>query len=51
VIVKSIYAHQFDEVPTIASDSMITKLEEDKVSGYYGGGYLYASSARLEPQL
>ncbi|SMX31767.1 photosynthetic reaction center subunit H [Maliponia aquimaris] len=51
VIVKSIYAHQFAEVPTIASTAQITKLEEDKVSGYYGGGYLYASKARLEPQL
>ena len=51
VIVKSIFAHQFDEVPKIASDSQITKLEEDKVSGYYGGGYLYASKDRLEPQL
>jgi len=51
VIIKSIFAEHFADVPTIASTTQITKLEEEKVSAYYGGGHLYASSARLEPQL
>jgi photosynthetic reaction center H subunit len=29
----------------------VTKLEEDKVSAYYGGGHLYADVKRLEPQI
>ena len=32
----------FNGVPRIASDRQITKLEEDKVSAYYGGGKLYS---------
>lgn len=47
--VKSIYAHQFADVPAIASDSQITALEEDKVCAYYGGGTLYADAQRQEP--
>ncbi len=51
VIVKSLYAEQFADVPQIASSAQITKLEEDKVSAYYGGGHLYATKSRLEPQI
>ena len=51
VKVNSIYAKHFATVPTIASGSQITKLEEDKVSAYYGGGHLYADISRQEPQL
>jgi photosynthetic reaction center H subunit len=51
VIVKSLYAENFADVPMIVSETQITKLEEDKVSAYYGGGTLYASKDRLEPQL
>ncbi len=51
VIVKTLFAEQFADVPGIASDAQITKLEEDKVSAYYGGGVLYATPARLEPQI
>jgi photosynthetic reaction center H subunit len=29
----------------------VSLLEEEKISAYYGGGTLYASEARLEPQL
>ncbi|SDE20459.1 photosynthetic reaction center subunit H [Limimaricola pyoseonensis] len=49
--VRTLYAHQFASVPTIASHSQITLLEEDKVSAYYAGGILYATPARLAPQL
>ncbi len=51
VMVQSIYAHQFADVPRHASDSQVTLLEEDKICGYYGGGYLYASQSRQEPQI
>lgn len=50
VVVKSIYADQFAGVPTTASQSQITLLEEDKIMGYYGGGYLYAGT-RQQPRL
>ncbi|MEM7752195.1 MAG: photosynthetic reaction center subunit H [Pseudomonadota bacterium] len=51
VMVQSIYAHQFADVPRHASDTQVTLLEEDKICGYYGGGYLYASQSRQEPQI
>ena len=46
--VNSIFGEQFTGVPQIASPSQITKLEEDKITGYYAGGTLYASPARQE---
>ena len=49
VVIKALYAHQFAGIPQTKSDKQITLLEEDKIVGYYGGGYLYASSARFEP--
>ena len=51
VMVQSIYADQFAGVPRNSSDSQITLLEEEKICAYYGGGYLYASEHRQEPQL
>lgn len=51
VKVNSIYGKHFATVPRLASSTQITKLEEEKVSAYYGGGYFYADSARMEPQL
>ena len=51
VMVKSIFGKQFDGVPRIKGTDQVTLLEEDKVSGYYAGGILYASQERLEPQL
>ncbi|MEO1537580.1 MAG: photosynthetic reaction center subunit H [Pseudomonadota bacterium] len=50
VMVQSIYAHQFADVPKHASATQVTLLEEDKIFGYYGGGYLYASESRQAPQ-
>ena len=51
VKVRSIFGKHFTGVPQNASPRQVTLLEEDKISAYYGGGTLYASEARLEPQL
>jgi photosynthetic reaction center H subunit len=29
----------------------VTKLEEDKITAYFGGGYFYATKDRSEPLL
>jgi photosynthetic reaction center H subunit len=47
VVVNSIDAESFAGVPTIKSDSEITKLEEEKISAYYAGGYLYTADKRM----
>lgn len=49
--VSAITGAQFAEVPRTASDSQITRLEEDRIMGYYGGGTLYATADRLGPVL
>lgn len=49
--VKAITAAQFVDVPGLANPDQVTFLEEDKICGYYGGGYLYATPARAEPLL
>lgn len=49
VYVNSIDSASFMDAPIIASDGQITKLEEDKVSGFYAGGYLYRSEKRVTP--
>jgi photosynthetic reaction center H subunit len=51
VKIHSIFGKHFNNVPKTASPRQVTLLEEDKISGYYGGGKLYASQDRLEPQL
>lgn len=51
VVVKSLYAHNFEGIPTIKSGSEITLLEEEKITAYYAGGTLYADPKRLAPQL
>ena len=43
VKIKSLYAEQFDGVPQTAAGNQITKLEEDKICGYYAGGTFYAA--------
>lgn len=47
--VASLTSAQFDNVPTCASDSVITLLEEDKIQAYYGGAHVYGSRERSEP--
>lgn len=51
VKVRSILAHQFKDVPAFNNPDHVTKLEEDKITGYYAGGHLYATPARLGPLL
>ncbi|WP_299292932.1 photosynthetic reaction center subunit H [uncultured Tateyamaria sp.] len=51
VKVRSLYGKHFATVPQHASNTQVTMLEEEKICGYYGGGTLYADSARQEPKL
>ena len=44
-------AAQFADVPAIKNPDQVTRLEEDKITGYFAGGLLYATPARLEPVL
>ena len=47
--IEAIRADQFDSVPAIAKAGQITRLEEDKIQAYYGGGYIHALPERAEP--
>jgi photosynthetic reaction center H subunit len=49
--VASILASQFAEVPVLANPDRVTKLEEDKIVGYFAGGHLYATPSRMGPLL
>jgi photosynthetic reaction center H subunit len=51
VEVSAIMAEQFADVPGIASSDQITAREEDRITGYFGGGKLYADPRRVEPLL
>ena len=51
VKVKALLASQFADVPKLKSETTITKLEEDKITGYFAGGHLYATPQRLGPVL
>ncbi len=51
VRVRSILASQFAQVPATREPDAVTRLEEDKIMGYYGGGTLYATPSRQEPLL
>jgi photosynthetic reaction center H subunit len=51
VCVNAILGSQFADVPVTASPDQVTKREEDRIVGYYGGGTLYATPARQEPLL
>ena len=41
VKVASISGSRFADVPRLANPAQVTKLEEDKISGFYAGGHLY----------
>ncbi len=47
--IDAIRSDQFDATPAIATAGQITRLEEDKIMAYYGGGYMYATPERSEP--
>ena len=49
VSVHSLYAKHFSKIPQTKSEDSITMLEEDKISGYFAGGKLYAAPNRAEP--
>lgn len=51
VQIDAITKDQFADAPRLASPGKITRLEEDKIMAYYGGGYLYATAERSEPVL
>jgi photosynthetic reaction center H subunit len=49
VEVHAVYARHFAGVPALRNPDQVTKLEEEKISAYYGGGTLYADANRSEP--
>ncbi|MBP0463335.1 PRC-barrel domain-containing protein [Roseomonas sp. PWR1] len=51
VRVKAVTAAQLAAAPGIKSPEQVTLLEEDMVSGYFGGGHLHATPERSEPLL
>jgi photosynthetic reaction center H subunit len=51
VVVDAINAADFAAAPVPAKAGEITFYEEERVIAYFGGGYLYANSARQEPLL
>ena len=51
VYVHAITSEQFGGVPGLASMDQVTRLEEEKIVAYYGGGQLYATPQRQEPLL
>ena len=51
VVIDAINAVDFAGAPVPKTAGEITFLEEDKIMGYFGGGYLYANSMRQEPLL
>jgi photosynthetic reaction center H subunit len=46
--VKSILGHHFASVPVQKNPDVVTRLEEEKIFGFYGAGTLYANAARSE---
>ena len=47
--VQSITAEQFADVPRLKNPNEVTLLEEDKITGYFAGGKLFALPERQEP--
>lgn len=51
VAMQSVLGGQIAYAPTLANPDVVTKREEDRIVGYFGGGNLYATPARQEPLL
>lgn len=51
VVVESIYARNFIQVPTVKNPEQVTLLEEDKIMAFYAGGHRYADAQRQGPFL
>ena len=49
VSVLSIQSKHFANVPSLASATQVTLLEEEKICAYYAGGKLYATETRIGP--
>ena len=49
IAVQALLGRQFANVPTTRSPDQVTKLEEEKITAYYGAGTLYATPERSEP--
>lgn len=49
VTVRAVLGHQVAGIPRTASAETVTRLEEEKIFGYLGGGLLYAEPGRAEP--
>lgn len=49
VKVRSVKAAHFAGVPALRNPDKITRLEEDRLFGWFGAGTLYADPARLQP--
>jgi len=46
VRINALSSELFSGIPTTASNEQVTMLEEEKISGYVGGGVLYAADRR-----
>jgi len=51
VSIDAINAADYDGVPQLETAGEITRYEEERIIGYFGGGYLYANANRQEPWL
>lgn len=51
VLIPSVTAELLAQAPKPAHPDVMTRREEDQISGYYGGGWLYATPDRIEPLL
>lgn len=51
VIIDAINAADFAGAPKPAAGTTVTRYEEERIIGYFGAGYLYASAGRQEPWL
>jgi len=49
VTVSAITAAQFAKVPRLKNPDQVTMLEEDRITAYYAGGYMFATPLRREP--
>jgi len=47
--IEALNAHNFADIPEPKAKDRVTLLEEDKLFGYYAGGYRYADPSRNEP--
>ena len=51
VRVASVHGAQLAGVPKLKNPDQVTRLEEERIVAYFGGGTLYADARRAEPLL